>query len=209
MNVLPFGDRALLAEFGSLEQTIDAFRALGSARVQGIIELIPAAATVLVRIDPNTLTLRAAEQWLTSTVSRASSSERVGITATPSVSIPVRYNGPDLESAALVLGISAEELVSRHSQAQWQCAFIGFVPGFAYLASTDANFTMPRRATARESVPAGSVGLAGEFTGIYPRSSPGGWQIIGTTSLTLWDEARDAPATITPGMTVRFEVETL
>jgi len=207
MKILPFGDRALLAEFGSLEQTMNAFLACDAARAPGVIELIPAAATVLVRIDPNTLSLRAAEQWLTSTCSRASSNENVGRTAGPSVSIPVRYDGPDLESAALVLGISADELVSRHSQALWQCAFIGFVPGFAYLASKDANFDMPRRETSRETVPAGSVGLAGEFTGIYPRSSPGGWQILGTTSLTLWDEARDAPAAITPGMTVRFEVE--
>jgi KipI family sensor histidine kinase inhibitor len=209
MKILPFGDRALLAEFSSLEQTIAAFRAFDAARAPGIIELIPAASTVLARVDPTTLSLRAAEQWLTSTYLRASNNSNVAEAAAPSITIPVRYDGPDLASSALVLGISPDELVSRHSQAHWLCSFIGFVPGFAYLASTDSNFDLPRRETSRASVPAGSVGLAGEFTGIYPRSSPGGWQIIGTTAVRLWDESRDAPAAITPGMTVRFEVETL
>jgi KipI family sensor histidine kinase inhibitor len=123
-----------------------------------------------------------------------------------SVTIPVRYEGQDLASTALLLGISVDELVSRHSQAQWHCAFIGFAPGFAYLASTDTDFDVPRRETSRSAVQAGSVGLAGEFTGIYPRTSPDGWQIIGTIAVTLWDESRDSPSAITPGMTVRFEV---
>lgn len=207
MKILPFGDRALLAEFDTLEQTIEAFRVLDATRTPGIIELVPAAATVLVRVDSTRLSLRAAEQWLTKAISRASEIDSRGEVAFPSVTVPVRYDGPDLNSAALLLGISADELVSRHSQAQWQCAFIGFVPGFAYLATDDADFDLPRRETSRTTVPAGSVGLAGAFTGIYPRSSPGGWQIIGTTAVTLWDESRVRPAVITPGTTVRFEVD--
>ncbi|EAR24073.1 hypothetical protein A20C1_02374 [marine actinobacterium PHSC20C1] len=208
MKILPFGDRALLAEFSNLDQTMRAFRAFGVARAPGIIELIPAASTVLVRLDPNKLSLRAAEQWVTDTYGRASRVDTGGEVVDSNVIIPVRYNGPDLAQTALMLGISVAELISRHSQAQWRCAFIGFVPGFAYLASKDVDFDVPRRHTSRATVPRGSVGLAGEFTGIYPRSSPGGWQIIGTTPLELWNESHDDPAAITPGMTVRFEVDT-
>lgn len=206
MKVLPFGDRAILAEFSGLHETMGAFRALDAARRQGIIELVPAASTVLVRVDPTKLSLRAVEQWLTQTLDSAEGSDAAVESDLPRVTIPVRYDGPDLASAAEVLGISATELVSRHSLAGWQCAFIGFAPGFAYLASEYANFDMPRRETSRTAVPAGSIGLASEFTGIYPRSSPGGWQLIGTTDVTLWDEASETPATIVPGRTVRFEV---
>ncbi|QYH36248.1 allophanate hydrolase subunit 1 [Salinibacterium sp. M195] len=208
MKVLPFGERALLAEFASLTQTMAAFQAFSAARVPGIVELIPAATTVLAQIDPTRLSLRAAEQWLSDTYARATRSNTVRVGEALSVTIPVRYDGPDLASVALLLGVSIDELVSRHSQAHWQCAFIGFAPGFAYLASTEADFNLPRRETSRTSVAPGSVGLAGEFTGIYPRNSPGGWQLIGATDVTLWDEARDPPAAITPGMIVRFEVVT-
>ncbi len=206
MKVLPFGDRAILAEFSGLHETMAAFRALDAARRQGIIELVPAASTVLIRVDPTKLSLRAVEQWLTQTLDATESSVAAVRSDLPSVTIPVRYDGLDLASAAEVLGISAAELVSRHSLAEWQCAFIGFAPGFSYLASEYANLDMPRRETSRTSVPAGSIGLAGEFTGIYPRSSPGGWQRIGTTDVKLGDDASETPATITPGMTVRFEV---
>ncbi|MEO6941397.1 MAG: allophanate hydrolase subunit 1 [Terrimesophilobacter sp.] len=210
MKVLPFGDRALLAEFDSLHETMAAFRSLDAQRRPGLVELVPAARTVLVEVDPELLSLRAAEQWLRA----ASDSQRLAVAdtiAAKPVVIPVCYNGPDILDAAAILGISANELISRHSLAEWRCAFIGFAPGFAYLASEYADFSMSRRKTSRPSVPAGSVGLAGEFTGIYPRSSPGGWQLIGTTDATLWDETRwdessVTPAMISPGTIVRFEV---
>lgn len=206
MRVLPFGDRAILAEFDGLEETMGAFRALDAARLPGVLELVPAARTVLVRLDPARLSLRAAEQWLLGTPTAGADTQNG-----PSVTIPVRYDGPDLASTAELLGIGTAELVSRHSLADWRCAFIGFAPGFAYLVSADSGLEVPRRSTSRQVVPAGSVGLAGEFTGVYPRSSPGGWQLIGTTSATLWDETRweegrEPPSAITPGMTVRFEV---
>lgn len=200
MRVLPYGDRAILAEYDTLAEAMDAFRSLDAARPRGVRELVPAARTVLARIDPAVISLRAAEQWLLTTpVLHAAEGMN------ESVTIPVRYDGPDLQSTADLLGITAEELVSRHSSAEWRCAFIGFAPGFAYLAGP-TGLEVPRRATSRQSVPAGSVGLAGEFTGIYPRSSPGGWQLIGTTDAMLWDETREHPSTIAPGMTVRFEV---
>ncbi|MBB5634053.1 KipI family sensor histidine kinase inhibitor [Cryobacterium mesophilum] len=206
MTILPFGDRAVLAEFADLRETMAAFRAFEAGRRPGIVELVPAASTVLVRIDPSRLSLLATEQWIMSVLERGSADESGDGVGKPSVTIPVRYDGPDLADAAAVLGITPAELVSRHSLAEWHCAFIGFAPGFAYLVSEYADFSMPRRDTSRTTVPAGSVGLAGEFTGIYPRSSPGGWQLIGTTDTTLFDESSPTPATITPGMSVRFEV---
>lgn len=206
MKVLPFGDRAILAEFDTLGQAMRAFRALATERAPGVVELVPAACTVLARVDPSLLSLRAAEQWLTDTCARAARGESVREPAPERVTVPVRYDGLDLAATAELLGITPDELVSRHSQAEWQCAFIGFAPGFAYLASEYSNFDIPRRETSREAVPAGSVGLAGEFTGIYPRTSPGGWQLIGTTEMVLWDESSETPAAITPGISVRFEV---
>ena len=178
---------------------MSAFRALDTARPDGVLELVPAARTVLARIDPGRLSLRAAEQWMLGT-----SATDADIGEERSVTIPVRYDGPDLAATAELLGITAHELISRHSGAPWRCGFIGFAPGFAYLAG--GGMDVARHATSRQTVPAGSVGLAGEFTGIYPRSSPGGWQLVGTTDVVLWDETRDNPATITPGMRVRFEV---
>lgn len=205
MKVLPFGDRAVLAEFDSLEEAMGAFRALEAARAPGVIELVPAARTVLVRVEPARMPLTAARQWL-ETSPLDSDVPEPGASAT----IPVRYDGPDLAPTAGLLGVSTTELVSRHSGTTWRCAFIGFAPGFAYLvdidAGTRAGLEVPRRATSREVVPAGSVGLAGEFTGIYPRSSPGGWQLIGTTDAVLFDPDREPPALIVPGTTVRFEV---
>lgn len=206
MKILPFGDRALLAQFDSLGDTMHAYHALGAEPTPGILELVPAASTILVRIEPATRSLRATEQWITSTLERAGTSHSTRAPETPEVRIPVRYDGPDLADAADILGISASELVSRHSLAEWQCAFIGFAPGFAYLTSEHANFDIPRLETSRTAVPEGSVALAGEFTGIYPRSSPGGWKLIGTTDMLLWDDTRAIPATVTPGMTVKFEV---
>lgn len=217
MSILPFGDRAILAEFDTLEAAMDAFRVLDDARLPGVLELVPAARTVLVSVDPTRLSLRAAEHWVTEQIAeqgaeaRAASGRRDRATpdAAPRATIPVRYDGPDLAATADLLGVTPAELISRHSLTEWRCAFIGFAPGFAYLAASapaGSAFQVPRRATSRESVPFGSVGLAGEFTGIYPRSSPGGWQIIGTTDAVLWDTDREQPSLIVPGTVVRFEV---
>lgn len=213
MNILPFGDRAILAEFDSLEETMSAFHALDASRLPGVLELVPAARTVLVSVDPARLSLRAAAQWVTVSAAGHAGSSVVPAPvvpdpdAAPRVTIPVRYDGPDLTAAADLLGLTPAELVSRHSLTEWRCAFIGFAPGFAYLASSALSaLEVPRRPTSREAVPAGSVGLAGEFTGIYPRSSPGGWQLIGTTDAVLWDVDRDPPALLVPGTIVRFEV---
>jgi KipI family sensor histidine kinase inhibitor len=122
----------------------------------------------------------------------------------PLVDIPVRYDGADLGSVAALWGVSAEEVVRVHSGVEHRVAFCGFSPGFAYMTGLDEEYHVPRLAAPRTSVPAGSVGLAGPYTGIYPRMSPGGWQLIGTTDVRLWDLEREPAALLTPGTRVRF-----
>lgn len=121
------------------------------------------------------------------------------------VVVPVTYDGADLAEVARLTGLDEAEVVRAHTGSTWRVGFIGFAPGFAYLVGGDPRLHVPRRDTPRSRVPAGSVGLAGEFGGIYPRSSPGGWQLIGRTDLTLWDVDRDPPALLRPGAVVRFE----
>jgi KipI family sensor histidine kinase inhibitor len=123
------------------------------------------------------------------------------------VEIEVVYDGPDLDEVARLTGMSAEEVVAAHTGTLWRVGFGGFAPGFAYLVGGDSRLEVPRRAEPRTKVPAGSVGLAGEFSGVYPRESPGGWQLIGRISedqAALWDVSRDPPALLVPGMWVQF-----
>jgi biotin-dependent carboxylase-like uncharacterized protein len=120
--------------------------------------------------------------------------------------VEVDYRGPDLQSVADLTGLTAAEVVAAHTGTPWRVAFAGFTPGFAYLVGGDPRLRVPRRDSPRVTVPAGSVALAHEFSGIYPRQSPGGWQILGRTGLTLWDLDREPPALLTPGREVRFVV---
>ena len=187
----------------SLEQAVGLADALERERAHapGVVELVPGARTVLVRIDPHVLSLSAAELWLSAV--RVTPGARIGGEV---VTIPVRYDGPDLAELAELLGMTPDDLVARHAGARWRAAFAGFAPGFAYLTSVDFGLEVPRRATSRPRVGAGSVGLAGEFSGVYPRESPGGWQLLGRTDAALWDVHRDPPALLRPGTEVRFEV---
>ncbi len=116
----------------------------------------------------------------------------------------MRYDGDDVDEVAALLGITRGELVALHTASDWRVAFCGFAPGFAYLATDHDRLRVPRRASPRPSVPAGAVGLAGEFSGVYPRSSPGGWQLIGSTDAVLWDASASRPSLLAPGMRVRF-----
>ena len=123
----------------------------------------------------------------------------------PLVEVPVRYDGADLAGIARSWGVTESEAVRLHSVVEYRVAFCGFAPGFAYLVGGDPRLQVPRRHTPRTSVPSGAVALAGEYSGIYPRPSPGGWQLIGTTDAVLWDLDRDPPALLRPGAVVRFE----
>jgi KipI family sensor histidine kinase inhibitor len=122
--------------------------------------------------------------------------------ASDPVELRVRYDGPDLGEVADLLGRSVDAVVGLHTASVWTVAFGGFAPGFAYLVTDHERLAVPRRAEPRVVVPAGSVGLAGPFSGVYPRSSPGGWRLIGTTDAVLWDAERGA--LLGPGTAVRF-----
>ncbi|OKJ55378.1 5-oxoprolinase subunit B family protein [Streptomyces sp. CB02261] len=202
-RVLRVGERALLVELAGGEEA-EAFhaellrrRAAGS--LPAVREIVPAARTVLLDgvTDPDRL---AAELtgWEVAPLPA-----RVGT----AVEIPVRYDGPDLAEVAARWGVSVEAAVRIHTAAEFRVAFCGFAPGFGYLTGLGERYEVPRRATPRTAVPAGSVALAGPYTGVYPRSSPGGWQLIGTTDAVLWDTRREPAALLAPGTRVRFTAE--
>jgi len=198
MRILTASDRTLLVEAADLEEAMRLNLAWDG--VPGIVERIPGARTVLVRFDPLRTTARALAEVLSATQVDAEH-----VPHTREVTVPVHYDGEDLDEAAVLLGVSAEELVNRHLAADWQVAFSGFAPGFGYVVSGDSLFDVPRRSSPRTRVPAGSVALAGQFTGVYPRESPGGWQLIGHTDAVMWDIDRDPPALLSPGALVKFE----
>lgn len=197
MRILTASDRALLVEAADLDEAMRLN--LAWSGIPGVVERIPGARTVLLRFDP--LRVRAADlvEELRATGVDAARPADAG-----EVTVPVRYDGEDLDEAAALLGVSAQELVNRHLAADWRVAFSGFAPGFGYVVGDDPLFHVPRRASPRTRVPAGSVALAGEFTGVYPRESPGGWQLIGRTDAVMWDIDRDPPALLSPGTAVRF-----
>ncbi|WP_309128850.1 urea amidolyase family protein [Microbacterium sp.] len=198
MRILTASDRALLVEAADLDEAMRLNLAWDG--VPGVVERIPGARTVLVRFDPVRVSARALAETLESTEVDAEH-----VPHNREVIIPVRYDGEDLEDVAALLGVSSEEVVNRHLAAEWQVAFSGFAPGFGYTVSGDPLFDVPRRSSPRTRVPAGSVALAGHFTGVYPRESPGGWQLIGRTDAVMWDIDRDPPALLSPGTLVRFE----
>jgi 5-oxoprolinase (ATP-hydrolysing) subunit B len=197
MRVLPYGDRAVLVE---VDGPPVRWRA-GLLGIAGVDEVVPAARTVLVRFDPRVIgaaELAAAIQTRTAD----GSAPRSG----PVVTIPVNYDGPDLDAVAILVGCSAEEVVARHTSGDYTVAFCGFAPGFAYLSGLDPRLHVARLDSPRTAVPAGAVAIAGEYTATYPRGSPGGWQLLGRTTAPLWDLTRPEPALLTPGTRVRFEV---
>src|SRR6478735_10993438 len=122
------------------------------------------------------------------------------------VEIPVTYDGVDLAFLAEAWGTDDAGVVARHGEIEYVAAFCGFAPGFSYLAGLPVRLSVPRLESPRPSVPAGSVGLAGAWCGVYPTSSPGGWRLLGRTVAPLWDQARDQPALLPPGTRVRFVV---
>ncbi|HYN67321.1 MAG TPA: carboxyltransferase domain-containing protein [Ornithinibacter sp.] len=216
VHVLPVGGEGLLLEVPDLDSVLALESALREALATGsgpwrqVTDIVPAARTVLLLTGDGTdlAALRAAVLGIGGSVrvEHGSVGRPVLGTARTSheVEIPVRYDGRDLDEVAALTGLSRAEVVAAHTGTPWRVAFGGFAPGFAYLVGGDARLRVPRRDRPRPFVPAGAVGLAGEFTGIYPRASPGGWQLVGTTDATLWDVSREPPALLGPGTTVRF-----
>lgn len=191
--------RHLLVECEDLTATMALHRSLEAAGLPGVVELVPAARTVLISFDPRRTGADSLEEAIRGLERTDSSTGEAR-----EVTIDVRYDGEDLAEVAELLSVSPAEVIARHQAATWQVAFAGFAPGFGYLAGDDELFDVPRRSSPRTRVPIGAVALAGEFTGVYPRSSPGGWQLIGRTEARLWDLDRQPPALFVPGTIVRF-----
>lgn len=199
MRLLPCGDVGLLVELPGLGEVLALHAELAAEPLPGLADLVPAARTLLVRIDPARTTVADAARAV------AQARPRPQQRAAPAlVEVPVRYDGPDLAEVGRLTGLGERGVVEAHTTQLWTSAFAGFAPGFGYLVGSDDRLRVPRRATPRTKVPAGSVGLAGEFSGVYPRESPGGWQLIGRTELRMWDLERDPPALLQPGVQVRF-----
>jgi KipI family sensor histidine kinase inhibitor len=199
VKLYPVGAAALLVELDDLAAVLALHAEIGRRRAAGwapsLTDVIPAARTILLDgIDP-----AAAEREMTSWDVRPAAAPDG-----PVVEIPCRYDGADLAAVAARWHVTEREAARLHAGAQYRVAFCGFAPGFAYLTGLSEALAVPRRPTPRTAVPAGSVALAGTYTGIYPRSSPGGWQIIGSTEAVIWDPGREPPALLAPGTRVRF-----
>jgi KipI family sensor histidine kinase inhibitor len=205
-TLLTCGEHAVLVEVAGLDDVLALAQAIreavaaGSAGFTGVVDLVPAARTVLVIVqhDAAIAPVRQALRLLPAvSPNELPASEEV-------TEILVHYDGPDLDEVAELTGLSVEEVVAAHTGHDWRVAFGGFAPGFAYLIGGDPRLEVPRRSEPRTSVPGGSVALAGEFSAIYPRSSPGGWQLIGRTDTVLFDPDREPPALLQSGGAVRF-----
>ena len=208
-RIYPFGDSALVCEVPAPATLACQERIWALAQAvrewAHVVEVVPGMNNLTIVFDPmaTDLEARAAElalAWASAVGTRPSTRE---------VEIPVRYggeDGPDLQVVADHTGLAIDDVVRRHSSAEYVVFFVGFQPGFAYLGGLEASLHTPRRAVPRLEVPAGSVGIGGEQTGIYPAASPGGWQLIGRTPAQLFDPLRDPPTLLQPGDRVRFTV---
>ena len=216
LDVLPVGGEGLLLEVADLGAVLVLEAALRDAVAtrtgpwRDVTDVVPAARTVLLlsRDGADLTALRSQVLHLADSL-RLERGSHTGPGAVPAgrsheVEIPVRYDGPDLDEVGRLTGLGTTGVVAAHTGTAWMVAFGGFAPGFAYLTGGDGRLRVPRRDRPRPSVPAGAVGLAGEFSGVYPRASPGGWQLLGTTDAVLWAVDRDPPALLSPGTTVRF-----
>jgi KipI family sensor histidine kinase inhibitor len=200
-RVLDYGAEAVLLECADFAEA----RALRSAiehEFDRVWEIVPGARTLLLRLQSR-LTAAERQRLLTLPAPDALPEDR------QLVSIEVDYSGADLADVAELTGLDPDAVVAAHTGQVWTVAFCGFAPGFGYLLGEDDRLRVPRRDQPRTVVPAGAVGLADAFSGIYPRSGPGGWQLIGRTDATLWDLDHDPPALLRPGIQVQFSATTV
>jgi len=195
-----FVDKLAPGESAILREVL--LKAVAAAGVQ-VRDVVPAAETLVVTHDPVDASLVAR---VIAECSRTLEPPNLETAHDPArvVEIPVRYNGEDLREVADISSLSVDEVIALHAGADYRVEFCGFAPGFAYLRGLPAVLHVPRRASPRSRVPAGSVAIAAEYSAVYPRESPGGWHLLGTTSLIMWDTARPAPALLVPGARVRF-----
>ncbi|WP_308250567.1 5-oxoprolinase subunit B family protein [Nonomuraea rhizosphaerae] len=200
------GEHGLLVETGALPVSHRLDALLRARRPAGVVDVVPGPETVLVvapGVDQGVLRVRLEE--LLSEALRAPAEGPAASAEAEPVTVPVTYDGEDLESVAELAGLPVEEVVARHAGRELVVGWLGFAPGFAYLTGLDPALHVPRLATPRTSVPAGSVAIAGQHSAVYPTASPGGWRLLGRTPLRIWDVAADPPSLFRPGTRVRFE----
>jgi KipI family sensor histidine kinase inhibitor len=199
VNVFPYGSESVLVEVDSLDDVLGLTADLEMAPPFGVIDVVPAARSVMIWFDGASTDFESVRRDLLDR-------DIVGRSLPPGkeIEVPVVYDGEDLAHVAEKTGLKRSEVVRRHMRPTYVVAFIGMAPGFYFLAGGDPSLRVPRRQSPRSSVPLGSVGLAGEFTGIYPKWGPGGWQLIGTTPAELWDSDHYPAALLAPGTRVRF-----
>lgn len=211
MKIRECGDSMLLVEFAPVidplinERAIALATRLRARQPRGVRDVAPGYCTVGIYFDPLQTDLRALEAAIAD--EGAAVETVVAESPRTPVEIGVTYGGeagPDLAAVAEHAGCTPAEVVERHAARTYRVYMLGFVPGFAYMGRVDATIAMPRHRAPRERVPAGSVGIAGEQTGVYPVASPGGWQLIGRTASVMFDPTRAVPSLLAPGDVVRF-----
>ncbi len=221
-TLLPYGDGAVLVELAAAADVVALRDALVRRAHPALRSVVSAARTVLVQFEPGAIAV-AELQALVRSCQAVPPAAGVGPSAAaanppaanvpvvdqpaanaPVVELVVRYDGADLDSVAELSGLTVLEVIHRHCAVDYIVQFCGFAPGFGYLTGLDPALRLPRLSTPRPAVPAGSVAIAGEYTAIYPRSSPGGWRLLGRTDAVLFDLDRSRPALLAPGTVVRF-----
>lgn len=208
-RISPLGDSAVTVTLGEgiseqlSEQVVAQARIIEESEILGVMDVVPAYATVTVFYDP----LRVGYADLRSRLLALAPSgmpTAVGNRASRSHAIQVRYDGEDLADVAARVGLTIDDVIAIHSATEYRVFVIGFVPGFAYLGVLDSRLVIPRREAPRKRVPAGSVAIAEAQTGIYPSATPGGWHLVGTTDIRMFDPSRSEPALFAVGDRVRF-----
>ena len=208
MHWTPLGDSAVLLTLPPRVDAVAVARRIEKARPAGFIECVPAFESVAVCFDP----MRTAVVELTAELSKVLAravKKRMPAPRPRKVVIPVCYGGefgPDLPDLAAQSGLGIDAVVKLHAAGRYVVRALGFMPGFPYLSGLDKRLHTPRRATPRTRIPAGSVGIGGAQTGVYPLASPGGWNLIGSTPLALFNASQpDAPTLLRPGDRVHFK----
>ena len=213
LRIVQAGDSVTIVEFEDRidervnEQAIALADLVERARLAGVRDVVPTYRSVAVYFDPLRTDYAALHDLLARAGDRQPPERATGPPATAPVRIAVRYggeHGPDLGDVAAFAGLSEAEVIAKHVAVIYRVFMMGFVPGFPYMGTVDAAIAAPRRTTPRVRVPAGSVGIAGSQTGIYPIETPGGWQLIGRTDVPLFDLSRPAPFLLKAGDTVEF-----
>ncbi len=199
MRLLPSGSTGLLVELDDLDGVLALYAAIVDDRPPGVVDVVPAARTVLLVIDTGVTTVDEVARAVRNTWPRPGR-RPIG----PLLEVPVTYDGSDLDEVADLLHCNPADVIRGHVAQEWTVAFCGFAPGFGYLTAAAWSWDVPRRVEPRTAVPPGSVALAGAFSGVYPRASPGGWQLIGRTDTVAFDPSREPAALLRPGVRVQF-----